>query len=707
MNLRAGTPEHRPLDTVLEIGWLLTAALVPLLVNLWGRQPFELPKAALLRSLVWVMVAVWLADLLLARRPSWRGLLRNPLLWPALALALVLALATGPAADRNLSLWGSYERAQGVATLLSYILLFLLVADRLRTPEQARRLVWMMVATALPLVILGLAQSFGWDSFGLTTDARSPVFATLGRSTFLGAYLAMLLPLTLALNLSEKRLWRRLAIVGLVLGEIGVIILTRSRGALLAALVALLVFGLLWFWPRLSRRWRLILAALLLTGLGAGLVGAFWLERQAGSAAARLTIWQTSFELIAKRPWLGYGPDSLGLIFPHVYPPQLVYYQGRGVVVDRAHNLLLDWALTAGIAGLLANLALLVGFFAVGWRAVRQVHDLRQRGLILACLAAVCANLAGNLVSFDVTATATAFWLLMALTVALARLNNPTAPSPKHFYNAKRTPAERINRPWWRWTAAGLLLAVAGVAVVQANLRPLAADILARTSDQRVSRADWPSAITAGQQAVVLWPYEPAHRLALSWMYLNMAQSGVGDPFPWLRRAETELQAARDLRSEDYVTWSSLGELYGIWGNRWDAGKLALADDAYRHATALAPHHAILYTAWGIIALENGQPDLAAVKFRQAVDLDATDGYAFCRLGEAELAQGHVEAALAAFREAVHWEPGLIYAHLGLARCYWRSGQPAAAKLALERALQLDPTNRTALALRQELNSEQ
>ena len=48
--------------------------------------------------------------------------------------------------------------------------------------------------------------------------------------------------------------------------------------------------------------------------------------------------------LLAQRPLLGYGPDTLELVFPAVYPPELVYYQGRGILVDRAHNLLLDWA---------------------------------------------------------------------------------------------------------------------------------------------------------------------------------------------------------------------------------------------------------------------------------------------------------------------------------------------------------------------------
>jgi len=677
-------------DALLEAGWLLVAILTPLGVNLWARQPFEPPKAALLRSLVWLMAGVWLASCLLAHRSPWRDLGGNPLRWPALAAAAVLALATVFAVDRRLSLWGSYERAQGALTLLSYPLLFLMVAARLRTLDGARRLVGVMLVTGAPLVGIGLAQALGWEPIGLISDARSPVYATLGRPNFLGAYLAILLPLTLALVLVARPRWLRIAGAALALLEAIVVGLTLARGAWLAAGVAVGTFGLLWYWPRLTRPWRTAATVGGLVGLGGGLVGALWLgQAQAGSTAARLTIWRATLDLIARRPLLGYGPDALGLVFPRVYPPQLVYYQGRSVLVDRAHNLLLDWTVTTGVLGLLAGLALLVAFFFVGWRAARRAADTERRVLLTACLAAVAGATVGNLVSFNVTATATATWLLMALTVSLAA---PGRPSKS---------AECPDRQPWRWAMAGLMLAGVGVAVVQINGRPLVADVAAQVTDDRAAAGDWSGAIATGERAVALWPIEPAHHLTLSWAYLQLAQAG-GDEFG-LGRAEAELLVARDLRPDDFRIWAALGELYGVWGNRWEASKLPLAHDAYRKATELAPHHAMLYTAWGMVDLKGGRFVEAADRFRQAVDLDATDGYAFSYLGDAELALGRVDEALAAYRQAVHWEPGLSHAHLGLARCYWRLGQPEAAGLVLERALQLDPDNAAARSLQQQM----
>ena len=64
-------------DGLLEAGRLLVAILVPLWINLWTKQPFEPSKAAIMRTLVWAMMGVWLADGLLTRR----SLDDNPLLW--------------------------------------------------------------------------------------------------------------------------------------------------------------------------------------------------------------------------------------------------------------------------------------------------------------------------------------------------------------------------------------------------------------------------------------------------------------------------------------------------------------------------------------------------------------------------------------------------------------------------------------------------
>ena len=302
-----------------------------------AQQPFEPSKAALLRTLVWAMAGLWLAGGLLERRNLWREVTSQPLFWPATAVVLAQTLATLLSVERSLSVWGSYERSQGWLTLLSYYLLFLLVAARLRTPIQADHLAQAMVVTAVPLVALGAAQALGWAPLALHTDARSPVYATLGRANFLGAYLALLLPLTLALACTARAWPGRLAAAVLLGGEVVLIGLTRSRGlAGRGGSARALRRGLVLVAARARGRiWQVAVVTAGALGLVGGLAAALWAGRAGGSPAARLTIWRVLLPLLAQRPLQGYGPDTLELVFPAVYPPELVYYQGRGILVNR------------------------------------------------------------------------------------------------------------------------------------------------------------------------------------------------------------------------------------------------------------------------------------------------------------------------------------------------------------------------------------
>jgi tetratricopeptide (TPR) repeat protein/O-antigen ligase len=661
------------------------------------------------------MAGLWLTAGLLARHSLWRELSDHPLFWPVAAVMAVQTLATICATDPRLSFWGSYERAQGWLTLVSYSLLFILTAARLRSLEQAHRLALALALVAIPLTALGLAQALGWTPLPLVTDARSPVYATLGRANFLGATLAMLLPLTLAMGLSgegedrsgpgcprflsRRLLSRRLGYAALVLAELAVIGLTRARGAWVAAGAALALFALIlsWRWLGEKGRWTRVLAVggLALAAAAAG-GAALVVGRGAGSTAARLTIWRAVLPLIAERPLLGHGPDALGLVFPRVYPPELVYTQGRGVLVDRAHNLLLDWAVTTGSAGVLAQGALLALFFVLGWRAAVRAVDPGRRVLLAACLAAVGGNVAGTLVSFDVTATATMTALTMALGVALARQEGPSvAWGPVDVTRARPRGAAAI--------LIALIFSGLGAAVWQANLRPSLADAAALMADRRAAAGDWDGAVSAAERAVALWPREPTYHRAVSWAWLQWVLRGGGDAEHGLARAEAALLEARDLRPGDGPTWAALGELYGVWGNRYDPSRLPMAHAAYAQAVALAPTTAVLYTAWGMVDLEGEHFAQAAARFRRAVDLDATDGYAFAHLGDAETAQGHTGAAREAFEKAVHWEPELVAAHVGLARCLRLQGRQAEASAALRRALALDPGNPAGLALQSEM----
>lgn len=709
------------LQTLQAIGWLLLVVLTPLWVNLWGRQPFELSKVMLMRTLVWFLAALTVAEFLVAP-DDWRRKIKriqvscrgNPLLAPALLLALVVGVSTLTAVDWRLSLWGSYARSQGAITLWTYLLLFWLAAAQFSRLAWARTITMAMAGTAAPIVLLGLIQFLGWDPVGLVSDARSPAYATLGRANFVGAYLALLVPLTLALLLTARTSRRRTVGWLLLVGDVVGIGFSLARGAWIATALSLWVFAWLWWTvPRSARRSPvprgLVQRCVAWLGtsllmLGGPLVVLWAGGRVWGAVSARFFIWQGALALIAQRPLLGYGADALGLVFPAVYSPQLVYLQGRDVYVDRAHNLLLDWAVMAGVPGLLAWLLCLGAFVLVIWGALfspQPSHTgpatepaLSQRhALLIGILAAVLGNVTNNLVSFDVTPTATAMWLLMGMGVALAR---GPFDAPALDAGTLSMPRRRMALGW-RVALVGLLAVGLGGLVWQVNVRPLLADAAAHRATQFARTGDWAGATNAAAQAVAYWPLEPAHHFRLGQLYIQRAMP---------REAEASLQNALRLRPRDPFLRLESAQFYTWLATlaASDAGRTsdaqAAAHAAYAHACALAPNHAVMYAAWGRAALAFGDPEQAARHLRTAVALDASNGDAYIDLGTAELALGRVEVALADYHEAVRLSPESSRAYLGLARGYWHASQPQAALAAVDTALRLAPENAEAQRLR-------
>ncbi|MCL4265665.1 MAG: O-antigen ligase family protein [Anaerolineae bacterium] len=636
-------------NTVLEIGWLLIAMLTPLWVYFGSSRPFDPQKVFLFRTLLWGLISLAAARYVLTSPTRWPDRQRPPWLIPVLIVAGVLVVATLTAVDPRLSWWGSYERGQGSLTQLSYLLLFGLVAVHLRSMAQAWRLLTALVLTAIPLTLLAFAQAAGWQPLPLWTDARSAVYATLGRANFLAAYLVILLPLTLALGIHLRHRWAQMVIAVLLLAELLVIGLTWARTAWLAAVVSLGLFALLWWgksWP--GRRWLGL--ALAVTAVSGPLLILLNIS-PTGSLAARLTIWRATVRLIGERPFLGYGPDSLGLVFPRVYPPELVYYQGRDFFVDRAHNNLLDWVVTMGVIGVLAHLLLWGSVFWLMGRALRQTSERSRRLLLIAILSALVGNLTNNLTSFEVTTTAVPVWLLLGMGVALSQPAAPCAPQV--------TPSGR------RWIGAALVMVMGLAAIWWGNGRPFLADNAAHRAYHLAQTAEWSAAVHMAQRATQYAPYEPTYHHDLAWLYWQQAGQ---DPAALLQ-AETALLAARDARPLAYGRWLALAELYAAATAEWGMDASIAATTAYARAAQLAPHHSQVYTAWGQFVWVMEEWDTAVSHWQQAVDLDATNGPA----------------------------------HAYLAQSYWLAGEEDKAVDALNQALKFDPQNGLALALQQQM----
>ena len=677
-----------------EFGWLFAAVLVPIAANPWGQNPFEPLKVAVLRTIVFGLVLAWALQAFIPPRASRTTARTNPLLVPALCLIAVETAATVLAVNPSFSLWGSLERGQGLLTLICYPLVGLIVASQMTDVQQARRLFSVVQVAAVPILLIAAGQFAGWDA-GLVTDARSPIFSTLGRSNFVAAYLAMLMPLTLVWAAAAGGR-SRLGWGVLLAAETVVLVLTRVRAGWLAALVGITVVLGLSFRHQLVAWWRRPALRLAIVTTGSVAVAAgIAVARAGGSGAARLAIWQGSLRLLFERPFLGYGPDALLLVFPRVYSPELVYHQGREFLVDRAHTFALDWSVTVGVLGLVAWLAVL-------WTVATLVLSRLREGpagggsepILIAALAAVAANLAGNLISFDVTATSTLTWLLLGTMTALAVSREPVA--------ATQSGAPRA----WRRSVFAVLGIGLGLSILLFNLRPVVADVWIRRANALAS--DHPTAaVRAAERAVQWWPREAQYFLGLASITEQHARQSSSDDEVDLLATEAALQHAVTLQPQRFDLWLELGRLYARWPGPTPNQEVAeQAHAAFREAVERAPQHAMVYGSWGGLLLAEGKIPAALEMFRKAVDLDATDFAAWTRLGEVQLALARVPEARFSFEQATVIAPQFVPSLIGLAEASLRIGELDGAAATIERALEIEPENAAALDLADRLNGQ-
>lgn len=678
-----GEPATRrtPVDgrRLVELGWLAAAAAVPLAVNPWGHDPFTPVKVALLRSLVWGMVVVWALDAV--RHPGGRVGWRSPITLPTAVLVAVAAAATLLGVAPQLSLWGSVTRGQGLLTLVSYAALGALVAANLKSEAPVRRLLAVVAWTAVPIVVLGALQAAG-VSGGLVSDARSPVLATLGRSNFLGTYLAMVFPLTVVWTaIARRRRWRVAAGL-LAVVELAVLLLTQVRAAWLAAaagaallLVAAHADRVRGWWRRPGVRTSVV--ALAVVALACGLTFA----RAGGSGAARLGIWQGCLRLLFERPLLGYGPDALEVAFTRVYPADLVYHQGRWAVVDRAHNWPLDLAVSLGLAGLAAFVAVVVAAVAAAWRPLwRDGPRPAHRLLLAAAAAGVAANLSANLLSFDVTETATLLWLLLGILAAAERWTAAEDDGPA------RAPAASSPTP----VAMAVGLALICLIVVF-NGRQVAADVWVRRAGQAAVAGEAERALEASRRAIAAWPREAEwFKLRAQLEAGRLRSNGTPDP-AWLHRADGSLAEAVRLQPLRFDLWLLRGRLAVEAFLLGDLSAAEAAEVWFRRAAELAPQHAFVFHQWALLDRATGRLVEAEGRLRKAVDLDSTSAAAWTDLGRLQLERGRLDEAGYSFERALAVDFRWLPAWIGAATVRGRLGDEPSARQALESARRLAP----------------
>lgn len=691
----ATTRLSRIAAALAEGDWLATVALVPLAVNPWGFG-YELPKVVVFRGLTLFLLAAYLLTLASSRDvvvpQRW---LRRPLVRPTLLVVGAALFSTVLSIDPRLSFVGTYFRQQGAYLVLCQVLWALLVTARLRLSAQRRRLAATVIVAGTLVALTPFVESLRW---GENPFAWRPG-GSLGNPIFLGAYLVMVIPFTLAqvvgsLGAPEpggrhKRpvLVRVLACLALFLQVLSLVI-SQSRGPWLGALAGLVVFAALLLWP-IHRRWVIggvIAGALLVGGLLVGLsfdiVPAEPLSElpyvsrvvaatdpSRGTARVRVVLWEMAGGVVTRwpevglapdplralRPVVGYGPDTASAVYTAAYPPELAHVEDPGAFWDRAHNEVLDVLAMRGGLGLVAWVVLGVACARRGLALWQKAASTSERVWIAAPLAALVAHVVELQFAFSITATMMTGWLCVAWLAA----PDGSGASEQVPNRDPDNPRESIR--WRALAPVGALLAM--FLAVRLEGGSLWADTLIARARALDRAGQWKESVDAYDRALNIIPWQAAYHQFRAEAFYNLAralpESEAELKVDLFEAADGGLNRARTLEPLDVEFYTNSGILHALWSEATgDPAYLETAVSLYEQAFRLAPTMVRLRIDLGHIYHSHGRYEDALAQYQAALEIDPLSADAYYGTGLTWRALGRDDLARDAFLQALEVSPG-------------------------------------------------
>lgn len=286
------------------------------------------------------------------------------------------------------------------------------------------------LALAAPFIVSWPGGKLPFIPSAFTDQFPTFVSDTINPNVMAGT-LILFIPLTISSVLFEpvRKNWiQHIVLVVTTLLMLTILILTQSRGAILAFGLSMIALMLL-RWPR---SW--ILVPILVVGAAVG-VRQFGISTvldqlatsgTVGGLESRLEIWSRAIYMIQDFPFTGIGMGAFTEVTDILYPLFLV----APGTVSHAHNLFLQIAVDLGIPGLIAWLATLMLVLVGAWTVARSREDVRTQwvtgigaGLLASQIALIVHGLV-DAVTWGIVRTAPLVWALWSTTMVVWNLHN-------------------------------------------------------------------------------------------------------------------------------------------------------------------------------------------------------------------------------------------------------------------------------------------
>lgn len=399
--------------------------VVPLIMSGFTLNPFNDVKTLAYRILIIVFISIFLLKNIFSEKISLSG---SALLLPV-SVFLIISLCS------SVNMTNTYVFLDSFFELLLSIIFSLILLQVLKNKD-FRYISIASSATGTLISSIGIYQYYSTESFNLANSVRS----TLGHSNFLAHYLIIIIPLTISLILSSKKMSHIIIFLSFFLTQITALALTFARGGWIACIASIIIFGGASI--KISSKNKslilkriaifLIISIILTAGIAATKPHVFnalfvpfdkmkklasgqesELKYKIVTILVRLEMWKGTIEMIKSHPIFGVGLGNYWIVSQKFRTPNELKMDYD--MLKWAHNDFLQIGAETGFFGIGAFLFLLVTIFTNGLRKLKELEK-EERLILTGFICALAATVIHAMVSFNFYKTVPVmyFWITAA-----------------------------------------------------------------------------------------------------------------------------------------------------------------------------------------------------------------------------------------------------------------------------------------------------
>lgn len=476
------SPDIYPVDTYIQYSFLLALFLIPLAVRLKLGifiSPFisigtistgmQASFFSYYKWIILIILTIIITSLFVYKMLKHKYLIRASYVnLPIVVLVIIILLSTLLADYKMVALTGYYDQHNGVITFLCCFILMIIAANTPFTEKFGRRLTLVLGAVTVLMASLSLVNYLGINLTQNNTVrillagrehaeyAHGFLSSTLGNQNYSSGLAAALFCYFAAMLIWGRKLIHPVFTLLFAVAALSLLLTSLSSSGIVAAFIGVIGLVLIAGYDFGIKKLLLIISATMVAGvllflsfayLNPQLSGEvhFWkqyisINQPAGGESAEKSpvnllqqtdwlaagsgrgyIWANTIELIADKPLLGHGANTLAYYFPHNNPEKNQNFMASRTIVDKPHNACLGFAFDFGIIALLFLLYLFCSHLFHNGRQIilfRSLHE-PERVYQIAMLGFLLAYWIQGLFNDFVIGSAPLHWILLGLAISI------------------------------------------------------------------------------------------------------------------------------------------------------------------------------------------------------------------------------------------------------------------------------------------------